>query len=96
MINYYLLHAATSVSGDYDLLSTQLTFPSGSENSAEMCASVSVNSDNLVEFDEDFTITLSLVTFGASLHLGNSVSAVTLTDSDGTYVRHGLLLFFDY
>lgn len=60
-----------------------LTFPSGSEDSAEMCASVSVNSDNLVELEEDFTITLSLVTLGAIFTLGNNVSAVTLIDSDG-------------
>ena len=77
-------HAATSASGDYDILSIQLIFPSGSEDNAEMCASVSVNSDNLVEFEEDFTIMLSLVTFGASLNLGNNASAVILTDSDGT------------
>ena len=78
-----LSHTATSASGDYDILSVQLIFPSGSEDGAEMCTSVSANSDNLVEFEEDFTILLSLVTFGASLNLGNSSSAVTLTDNDG-------------
>lgn len=78
-----LVTIATSASGDYDLLSTQLTFPNGSEDGAEMCASVAVNSDNLVEFEEDFTIALSLVTFGTSLNIGNNLSAVTLIDNDG-------------
>jgi hypothetical protein len=48
-----------------------------------MCTSASVNSDNLVELEEQFSITLSLVTLGASLSIGNNATIVTLTDSDG-------------
>lgn len=79
----YMLVTATSTDGDYDLLSEPLTFQSGSADSAEMCASVSVNFDVFVEIEENFTITLSLVTSGANLNIANNISAVTLSDSNG-------------
>ena len=74
---------ATIISGDYDLLSVVITFPKGSVDGAEVCASISVNSDNLVEYKEDFRVILALVTSGSSLSLGNNASTVSLIDSDG-------------
>jgi hypothetical protein len=49
---------------------------------------VTANSDNLVEFEEDFTIVLSLVTTvgGTNLTLGNSVTTVALTVCGVDYV----------
>lgn len=59
-----------------------LTFELGSGSGTEMCASLTANSDNLVEFEEDFTLTLNQETSGASLSLGNAATAITITDSD--------------
>lgn len=60
-----------------------LTFPSGTADGAEMCAPVIVNSDNLVEHEENFSVVLALVTSGTSLSLGRNMSAITLLDSEG-------------
>ena len=79
----FITLAATSASGDFDLQSMNITFPVGSANRAVRCVTLTVNSDNLVESEEDFTVMLTLVTSGANLNLGNSVFAVTLGDSDG-------------
>lgn len=63
-----------------------LTFASGSAGGAEVCASVAMISDNLVESDEHFIVELSLVTLaGTSLQLGNMQTTVTIIDSDGVY-----------
>lgn len=82
-MQHYNVVTATSGSGDYESFSLPVTFPLGSADGAEMCASVAVNSDNLVEFEENFTVKLALVTAGASLGLGSNTSTITLTDSDG-------------
>lgn len=68
---------------DYNSLSKSLTFVNGSSDGAEMCVTVTVNSDNLVEFEEDFIVHLSLVTSGANYITGNSATLVTILDSDG-------------
>lgn len=61
-----------------------LTFAPGSTDGAEVCASVVANSDDLVEFEEDFIIQLTMETLGGSnLRIGNSVTAITLTDDNG-------------
>lgn len=69
--------------GDYDSVSKLITFVNGSTDGAEMCISIAVNSDSMVEFEEDFAVILYLVTSGASLSTGNSTSVVTIIDSDG-------------
>lgn len=86
-----MIVTATIISGDYDLLLVTITFPSGSADGDEMCASVTVNSDNLVEFKENFTVNLALVTSDASLSLGSNTSTITLIDSDGNAI---VVLFF--
>ena len=68
------------------MLFMPLTFPSGSANGVEMCATVTVNSDDFVELEEYFSLILNLESAEKSLRLGNNVSAVTLTDSDCTYI----------
>ena len=65
------------------MLSIPLTFAPGS-GSADMCAFVTVNRDNMVERDEEFSITLTL-TSELRFFVLNSNTAVTLTDSDGKY-----------
>jgi hypothetical protein len=82
-IMFYIVHTstATSGSGDYDSIFMSLTYTSGSADGAEMCASINVHSDDLVEFEEEFGVMLTLVTSGPSL--GNNKSAVTIIDNDG-------------
>ena len=75
---------ATSGSGDFDLQSRVETFPSSSANGTEKCVSITVNSDNLVESQEEFTVSLDLVTTGTNLHLSIDTSTVTLIDGEGT------------
>jgi hypothetical protein len=50
---------------------------------AEQCASVTAVADQLVDSMEEFTVVMTLVTAGANLSLGNSVTTVTITDVDG-------------
>ena len=87
LCNYTETNVTTAISdGDFTFTSVTLTFATGSADGAEMCASVAVVIDNLVESDEDFTIELSLVTLaGTSLRLGNTEAAVTIVDSDGVF-----------
>lgn len=77
------LFTATSGSGDYEPLAEPVTFPAGSADGAEMCVSVSVNSDHLVEAEENVTVRLALVTAGTGFALGNATSTIALIDSDG-------------
>ena len=76
---------ATSSEGDYASLSALLTFPNGSADGAEVCAPVTVYSDKLVEHEDKFMMALDLVTSGANFSIGNNVSSISLTDSDGMY-----------
>ena len=69
--------------GDFIEFARNLTFAAGSGDGALMCLSVIVLEDDVIEGEEDFSITLSLVTSRTSLSLGNSVMNVTLTDNDG-------------
>lgn len=48
-----------------------------------MCSLLTANSDYFVEFEEDFILILNQETSGASLSLGNAVTTITITDSDG-------------
>lgn len=86
---------ATTSNGDFSFTSMAQTFASGSANGAEMCASVSLMSDNLVESDENFTVELSLLTLaGTSLRLGNTETSVTIIDTDGMYVNSSPVMQF--
>lgn len=57
-----------------------LTFAPNSSDGAEMCASVTILFDNVMEDDELFTLMLGQVTVADSLRLGNAITAVNLTD----------------
>ena len=47
------------------------------------CINVTVNRDDLVEFEEEFSVELMLNSSKDNLSLGNNVTVVTLVDSDG-------------
>jgi hypothetical protein len=48
-----------------------------------MCVFLSASADNLVEGDENFSLILNLMTSGTSLSLGNNVTVIAVTDTDG-------------
>ena len=80
MISYTTASEEDGVSS----LSVPLTFEPGSASGFEVCASITADSDDLVESDEYFSIALEMVTAdGTSFHLGNTETVVTITDSDG-------------
>lgn len=84
-------YAATVGDGDFPSLNVYLTFQRGSPDGAGMCDNVTVNSDDLVESDEDFVIVMALATpAGTNFRLDNTEMVVTLIDSDGKYI---VLLF---
>ena len=76
-------------------------FTSGSEDTTELCAAITLRDDSLVECDEDFTVELALVTLNkASLSIDSTDSTtVTITDSDSMLSlslcdRHIILFVF--
>lgn len=83
-INIATIPLATVTDGDFSSLSVPLTFLPGSNDSAEMCTSVMALYDDLVEFEEYFTVTLTLGrTSVTGLKLGNSETVVAVINSDG-------------
>ena len=79
---------ATVADGDFEMLSMNLTFASGSGDGALMCSSIVVLSDIKAEGDESFSIKLNLLTAGSSIGLGNHETAVILTDDDGMLISN--------
>lgn len=73
---------------DYSLLNTSvlLTFSPGFSDGMQACTPITTNADLLVECEEDFSVTMTLVTQCPSIQLGNDMISVTLLDSNGTYV----------
>lgn len=78
---------ASAGDGDFRSLSKSLTFAPGSGDGALMCSSISILSDNITEFEEDFIVKLALVTAGENLSLGNNITAVTHIDDDGNLLE---------
>lgn len=77
------LICAATTERDFSSLNTSLTFPSGSTDGAQRCALVTALSDNLVESDEEFSLSLTLVTpTASSISLGNNRTTVHLTDNE--------------
>ena len=56
----------------------------GDPNGHERCANISLMNDILVESEEDFTVTLALVTSEPNLSLGTNTTTVSIEDSDCT------------
>ena len=82
---------------DFVPLDTVLVFAAGSSGGATECANVTLVADSMVECQEEFTVELTLDTVKGSLSLGNSQTAVTLMDDDGTiqdYVAPSLVFIF--
>ena len=68
---------------DFDSLSTTRTFSAGDGNTATACGDISILDDVLIEGDQNFTVTLSLVTTNMGVTLGSlTTTTVTIRDDD--------------
>lgn len=79
----FLYYPTVATYEDFDQLFQFLTFSPGSGDGALMCSDVSILPDNRIEQDEDFTVSLALVTEEESLSLGNNATTITILDDDG-------------
>ena len=61
-----------------------MTFMVGDADGQERCATIALTEDDLVECEEDFTVSLALVTSNPNLSLGTEITTVTISDSDCT------------
>ena len=68
--------------GDYLSFSTTLTFPAGSGAGSSQCTDVQILADDLVEDDESFTITATLVISNPDITVGQGSGTVTIFGSD--------------
>ena len=83
-VTYFPLSlTATASAGDFGVLSASPTFAPGSGDSAQVCSSISILSDNVTELEENFFVILTLVTNKKSLSLGNNITTVIHRDDDG-------------
>ena len=79
----YILSTATNL--DYEpLIDEQLMFLAGDSNGTERCINITILQDMLVECEEDFNITLTIVKEQQNLVLGEATTTVSIIDSDGT------------
>ena len=70
---------------DYQsLIDEQVAFLVGDRNGTERCANITIQEDMLVECEEDFNITLTIVKEQQNLVLGEATTTVSIIDSDGT------------
>jgi hypothetical protein len=70
---------AALAGSDYTAVSMNFTFASGSPAGAQMCLTVAINDDNIIEVDETFTVILSLLSSG--MEMGRTT--VTIKHDEG-------------
>ena len=66
---------------NYDALSSVETFTSGSTDGHEECLNITIIDDSAFSSDETFTLTLT--TSDPDVIIENSVTAITIMDTDG-------------
>ena len=71
---------------DYQDFMATLTFPTGSGSGARECTDVQILDDDIVEADEIFNLTASIITPFPGASLNVSMGSVTIIDEDGTYM----------
>ena len=79
---------ATSESGDWDFATLSMEpviFESGATDGTGMCVNISLSNDLMVECDENFTVSLTLVSSKRNLFLGQDSTSVTIEDSDSKF-----------
>ncbi len=65
------------------MLTMDLTFALYSMDGDTVCLDVVIFNDTLVEGDETFTVTLTLVSTDQGVTTGNNTTAITITDDEG-------------
>jgi len=75
----------------------EVTFSSGNFVGATACATFGIMNDNNLEFDHEFTVSLSTITpTGPGIVMGSSTTIVTITDDEGMHtVMLTFLMFID-
>ena len=69
---------------DYQsLLNEQVVFYAGDGNGTEKCVNITLYDDYLVEYEEEFNVTLAIATDKPNLILGNAYTTVSIMDSEG-------------
>ena len=66
---------------DYTFSSSDITFPSGSNDSTAGCVNINITDDAALEGNQTFTVTLT--TSDPDVLLGNNVTVITIEDNDG-------------
>ena len=72
------IHTAISGNDFNMLLGEEVTFMVGDADGQERCADIDLVEDELVECDEDFTVSLALVTSKPNLSLGTVITTVAI------------------
>ena len=87
MINkLFILFAAGTANDDFSPLSSvPLTFSTGSSDGEEICTSLMTFADDLIECEEEFTVTTAVSAVGCNLFLVNNSTVVTLIETSGMY-----------
>ena len=70
---------------DYQsLVNEMVMFLAGDNNGTERCVNITVEEDMLVECEEEFNVTLDIITEKPNLNVDQSTTIVSIIDSDGT------------
>ena len=68
---------------DYEMMSTNLTFPSGSMDNATQCFDVMITNDTLMEGDETFIVTMTLRTTELGVTSSITTIRIRIIDDEG-------------
>ena len=69
---------------DYQpLMNEMIVFLVGDSNGTERCVNITIEKDMLVECEEEFNVTLTIITDKPNLMLDQSTTIVSIIDSDG-------------
>ena len=75
-----IVHAIGLGSFDYNAVSSNKTFTSGSINGAMKCVNITILDDNTLEGNQTFTVTY--MTADSSIRLGANMTVITIMDDD--------------
>ena len=84
MSTHLSLHPATDIDMDYQpLTEEEVVFLVGDTNGTERCVNITILEDLLVEREEEFIVTLAIITSNANLFIDNANTTVSIIDNDG-------------
>ena len=85
LVSLYLAIAmGKTIDMDYlPLINEPVIFVVGDSNGTERCANITIQEDMLVECEEEFNITLSVIKEQPNFILGEATTIVSILDSDG-------------